>query len=222
MSVNDGNTVSDEVRKRLLDGLEMRKHTAAEFDALAQMNKELIEDEESRNPMSVAELRERLERYVNDEGWTLDVFVSEGQTVGYITFRYEANPVGPNCQTVHLKQFYISRNTGDWVWGQRRSHCLGKNASIRETVSLLKFWRRIRVAGNFGENLDLSHTQRSWNTSSDRGQLSRSFGCPGDAEEPASMPSTRLDLLLPSLPRVSLGRRPLPLWRLYRCPRYLP
>ena len=109
MSVNDGNTVSDEVRKRLLDGLEMRKHTAAEFDALAQMNKELIEDEESRNPMSVAELRERLERYVNDEGWTLDVFVSEGQTVGYITFRYEANPVGPNCQTVHLKQFYISR-----------------------------------------------------------------------------------------------------------------
>ena len=67
MSVNDGNTVSDEVRKRLLDGLEMRKHKAAEFDALAQMNKELIEDEESRNPMSVAERRERLERYVNDD-----------------------------------------------------------------------------------------------------------------------------------------------------------
>ena len=35
MSVNYGNTVSDEVRKRLLDGLEMRKHTAAKFDALA-------------------------------------------------------------------------------------------------------------------------------------------------------------------------------------------
>ena len=66
MSVNDGNTVSDEVRKRLLDRLEMRKHTAAEFDALAPMNKEVIEDKESRNPMSVAELRERLERYVND------------------------------------------------------------------------------------------------------------------------------------------------------------
>ena len=42
------------------------------------MNKEPIEYEESRNPMSVAELRERLERCVNDEGWTLDDFVSEG------------------------------------------------------------------------------------------------------------------------------------------------
>ena len=45
MSVNNGKSVSDEARKRLLDGLEMRKHTAAEFDALAQMNTELIEDE---------------------------------------------------------------------------------------------------------------------------------------------------------------------------------
>ena len=45
MSVNYGNTVSNEARKRLLDGLEMRKHTAAEFNVLAQMNKELIEDE---------------------------------------------------------------------------------------------------------------------------------------------------------------------------------
>ena len=45
MSVNYGNTVSDEARKRLLNGLEMRKHTAAESDALAQMNKELIDDE---------------------------------------------------------------------------------------------------------------------------------------------------------------------------------
>ncbi len=109
MSVNNGKSVSDEARKRLLDGLKMRKHTGAELDTLARMNKALIEDEESRNPMSVAELQARLERYVNNEGWTVEVFVSDGQIVGYITYRYEANSVGPNGQTVHLKQFYISR-----------------------------------------------------------------------------------------------------------------
>ena len=90
-------------------GLEIRGHATTEFDALARMNKALIEDEESRNPMSVAELRDRFGRFVGEEGWTVEVFTWENQVVGFITYRYEPDPIASAGQCVHLRQFYIAR-----------------------------------------------------------------------------------------------------------------
>ncbi len=92
------------------DGLIIRAHEPGELAAVARMNKELLEDEESRNPMNVVELLERLVRFVDHEGWTVELFTVEGEIVGYITYRYESNIVSPDGRSMHLRQFYIARH----------------------------------------------------------------------------------------------------------------
>ncbi len=96
--------------KQRFDGLVIRAHEPGELAAVARMNKELLEDEGSRNPMSLDELRERLVRFVDDEGWSVELFTVAGEIVGYITYRYEANVVSPDGRSLHLRQFYIARH----------------------------------------------------------------------------------------------------------------
>lgn len=88
----------------------MRQHVLAERDVLARMNKELLEDEKIRSPMNVAALRDRFDRFVDEDGWSIEVFLKESEIVGYITYRSEPDPVAPTGQSIHLRQFYIARS----------------------------------------------------------------------------------------------------------------
>ena len=99
-----------EVESKQFIGLAMRGHDATEYEELARMNKALIEDEKSRNPMSVDDLRARFARFVADEGWIVEVFTLEKRVVGFITYRYEPDPVAPDGRSVYLRQFYIARD----------------------------------------------------------------------------------------------------------------
>jgi ribosomal protein S18 acetylase RimI-like enzyme len=89
--------------------LEIRSATAEDFDTLAILNHQLIEDEKHRNPMTVPELKERFVRFVNCENWMVDLFSRGGEVVGFATYRLEPDNTEASGQRVFLRQFYISR-----------------------------------------------------------------------------------------------------------------
>ncbi len=116
-----GNTPPAPLRDpaRGTDALEIRPAAEADFGRLAPMNRELIEDEGHRNPMTVPQLKERFRRFVREEGWSVDVFVLGGDIAGFATHRYEPDIAEPSGRRVFLRQFYIARDRRGGGLGRR-------------------------------------------------------------------------------------------------------
>lgn len=85
--------------------------SATESDAciLAEMNKRLIEDEHSRNPMTVDELQQRMVGWLKSE-WTAMLFVESDAIIGYALYLLRKDDYYPDRQVVYLRQFYIERD----------------------------------------------------------------------------------------------------------------
>ena len=94
-------------RELSLPGITLRAHREEDLDALAAMNRALIDDQGSRNAMDLAALRRRFERFA-EEGRLIDVFERDGAMVGFASHEQEEAP-GPSGRQVHLHQFYIDR-----------------------------------------------------------------------------------------------------------------
>jgi GNAT superfamily N-acetyltransferase len=125
-----------------------RRASEADYEVLAAMNQQLIKDEGHRNPMSVAELEQRIKFWV--AGDYRGVIFEEGhRPVGYALYREEP-------EYIYLRQFFIAeecRRQGHgraamaWlcshVWPDRpvRVEALAGNAVG------LAFWRSL----GFGE-----------------------------------------------------------------------
>jgi GNAT superfamily N-acetyltransferase len=92
-----------------LSQVTIRTAESAQFELLARMNKELIEDEGHRNPMSVAQLQQRFERFVSSEGYSLDLVLWRDDIIGFATYRQEPDNAEACGYHIHLRQFYISR-----------------------------------------------------------------------------------------------------------------
>jgi GNAT superfamily N-acetyltransferase len=75
---------------------------------LAQMNKRLIEDEGSRNRMSIDELQQRMNGWLQGE-WTIQLFIEQEMVAGYAVFQVHRDEYDPAKQIVHVRQFYIER-----------------------------------------------------------------------------------------------------------------
>lgn len=88
----------------------LRPALPADLDALAVMNRHLVEDEGHRNPMSVPEFRDRFDRFLTVEGWTVEVIETEGAIAGFATWRREPDPSQESGYRVHLRQFFIARD----------------------------------------------------------------------------------------------------------------
>jgi GNAT superfamily N-acetyltransferase len=110
MTATDPNAAEVEKKPFDIDRLVLRKHRVSELDDLARMNKELLEDEKHRSSLTVAELKERFRRFVDEDGWSVEVFTCDEDIVGYITYRVEPDETTPNGRSVFLRQFYISRS----------------------------------------------------------------------------------------------------------------
>lgn len=68
---------------------------------LAELNRQLIEDEGHANPMSVMELENRMRAWLV-RPYTAVVFASNGKIIGYALYRSEA-------AGIFLRQFFICR-----------------------------------------------------------------------------------------------------------------
>jgi len=102
--------------------LSIRVATEDDIEVLAMMNKQLIEDEGHRNPMSVPELAQRMGGWLRS-GWDADVFVqantpASGTIIGYALYQHRKDDFFPDQRVVYLRQFLIKREYRDQGLGR--------------------------------------------------------------------------------------------------------
>jgi len=124
--------------------MKFRKASVDDLDLLAEWNHQLIADEGHRNPMGVAELKERIKKWISDE-YEATIFSKEVD-LAYALFRESESEI-------YLRQLFVIRD--------RRKQGIGRNAmnmlfnqvwpkNKRLTVDVLasnhggiKFWRAL-------------------------------------------------------------------------------
>ena len=98
--------------------LKHRIADAEDLDVLAEWNHQLIEDEGSRNPMSVAELRLRMAEWFETSEYRAVLFYNEQLPVAYALY-------AEKDEEIFLGQFFVAREH------RRRGHG-------REAMNILK------------------------------------------------------------------------------------
>jgi len=81
--------------------MHLREATAEDLPLLAELNRQLIQDQRSSNQMSVAELEERMRGWLRAE-YRAVVFEIDSQHVAYALFRLDEGGI-------HLRQFFVAR-----------------------------------------------------------------------------------------------------------------
>lgn len=85
-----------------------RPATENDLPLLAQMNKRLIEDQGSRNPMSLEQLQARLQNWLHSD-WHIDFFEDTNTLVGYVVYHVHPDEFFPEQTEVYVRQFFIER-----------------------------------------------------------------------------------------------------------------
>lgn len=131
--------------------LYIRRAAEADLPLLAQMNKRLIEDQGSRNPMSVEQLQNRMSGWLKGD-WVIE-FLEEHVIVGYAVYLIRRDEFFPDKTGVYIRQFYIEREQRGRGLGSAGFKLLRETrfpAGSRITLEVLatnpkgfKFWSRV-------------------------------------------------------------------------------
>jgi GNAT superfamily N-acetyltransferase len=137
-----------------------RSVTEADLPLLAEMNRRLIEDEGSKNPMTMAELQQRMRAWWM-EGRSLRLFLDEDEqsVVGYAVFYLRSEEYFPDKKHIYLRQMYVERAQRNQGIGQQALKWLIKNefpAGCKVIIDVLAsnprglaFWQRMGFAPNY-------------------------------------------------------------------------
>ncbi len=130
--------------------LHIRRAVESDLPLLAQMNKRLIEDQGSRNPMSVEQLQNRMSQWLNGD-WTIE-FLEDDVIVGYVVYQIRRDEFFPDKTEVYVRQFYVERDQRGRGLGSAGFKLLRATrfpAGSRLTLDVLatnpkgyNFWRR--------------------------------------------------------------------------------
>ena len=88
--------------------IKLRLASVADADLLAQMNQQLIIDEDSRNPMSLTELKNRMVAWLQSD-WSVVLAMKDDTAVGYMLFQKRRDEYFPEKVAVYVRQFFVSR-----------------------------------------------------------------------------------------------------------------
>lgn len=105
-------------------GFSLRPAAAAGSGALAVLNRQLVEDEGSRNPMSLAELESRMRRWL-EEGWSALLISCGERLAGYCLYQIGRDAYQPDLPLVYVRHYCIARDV--------RGQGLGRGAFERIT-----------------------------------------------------------------------------------------
>ena len=86
----------------------LRLATIDDADLLARMNRCLIEDEGSRNPMSEDQLAQRMRVWLAGE-WRAVLVLVDSAPAGYLLFCQRSDEYDPAQQEIYVRQFYVDR-----------------------------------------------------------------------------------------------------------------
>jgi GNAT superfamily N-acetyltransferase len=89
-----------------------------DLPVLARMNRQLIEDERSRNPMSVDELATRMRGWLRGD-WDVNIITEDGAPVGYAVHQIRPDEYDPAHPVVYVRQFFIMRTQRGQGVGRR-------------------------------------------------------------------------------------------------------
>lgn len=104
----------------------IRRAVRTDAHELAKLNKQLIEDEASRNRMSIAELSDRMLGWIDDDWIVLIAEDSTGASLAYMVCRIRSDEYEADRNEVYLRQFLVARD--------RRAQGLG-TAIVRQVLA---------------------------------------------------------------------------------------
>ncbi len=124
----------------------VRKATSTDVSLLARLNQQLIVDEGHRNPMTLAELEQRMAGWIGDEGYEAVLLEPDRKTVGYALFRREP-------EHIYLRQFFVCRDFRRQGFGRQAIDWLLRHAwndALRVRLDVwigneeaISFWRAV-------------------------------------------------------------------------------
>lgn len=88
--------------------VELRKATINDISALAEMNKQLIEDERSRNPLSVNQLQLRMQSWL-DGSWSAIMIFKNDDLIGYLLYQHRTDEYYHDQHNIFVRQFFVQR-----------------------------------------------------------------------------------------------------------------
>ena len=123
--------------------MQIVKCTDQDIHTLAVLNKRLIEDEKSDNPMNTEELENRMASFLTSE-YNAYFFKEADEIIGYALVRH-------TCSPLYLRQFYIDRAYRRKHYGENAFHALLELLHT-DTIDLdvlpwneagLQFWEKL-------------------------------------------------------------------------------
>ena len=126
--------------------MQIQKCTLKDAALLSQMNKRLIDDEKSTNPMTVEELEERMTGFISTE-YSAYFFMQDENVVGYALVKDTEKPL-------YLRQFFIEREYRRQHLGRQAFHLLLDYLQT-DTINIdvlpwnepgLRFWQSLGFA----------------------------------------------------------------------------
>ncbi|WP_162848416.1 GNAT family N-acetyltransferase [Paenibacillus nanensis] len=87
--------------------LTLRGALESDLPILAQMNKQLIDDEGSLNPMTISELEDRMRVWLLSD-WHIDLLCKDTEIVGYALYQFRDNTYYKVEREVYVRQFFIT------------------------------------------------------------------------------------------------------------------
>ena len=114
--------------------LSYRLATLDDVPLLARMNRQLIEDEASRNPMSPAQLEQRMTDWIG-ANWHVVVFEQQGEPAGYALYDCRTDEYDPSQTVVYLRHFFIKRKRRNRGVGRRALNLLSSEL-FQDAVSV--------------------------------------------------------------------------------------
>lgn len=90
--------------------LTIRSATSADVPMLAELNRQLLEDEGYRSVIPLERLLARHRGWLESGEWRQDLLALGGETVGYVAYAPEPEALDPARPEIHLRQFCIDRS----------------------------------------------------------------------------------------------------------------
>jgi GNAT superfamily N-acetyltransferase len=128
------------------DPLSWRRPAAADLPLLARMNRQLIEDEGSRNPMRIPQLEARMRDWLESGEYDAILFEFHDAVVAYALYQQRTD-------AIYLRQFFVDRAFRRRGIGRRAIRMLLQDilpAGQRITLEVLTanpdgyaFWKRL-------------------------------------------------------------------------------
>ncbi|MDQ7025148.1 MAG: GNAT family N-acetyltransferase [Anaerolineae bacterium] len=114
--------------------IDLRRATLNDVAALAEMNRQLILDEGSKNNMTLAELAERMRAWLTANREAV-VVERAGEMIGYLLYREHQESYYPSQASIYVRQFFIQpsyrrRGIGQSVFEQIVAEFFPKGSAI--------------------------------------------------------------------------------------------